>query len=58
MAGVSEESELPPGRQLLKLTIMPTAAAMAEFCARIEGGGAGRRPAAYKLLSMGEPRRG
>lgn len=35
-AGVSEESELPPGRQLLKLTIMPTAAAIAEFYARIE----------------------
>jgi hypothetical protein len=31
-AGVSEESELPPGRQLLELTIMPTAAAIAEFC--------------------------
>lgn len=51
----NEEAELPPGRQLLKLAIEPTAAALREFLARIGEGGAGRRPSAAKVLSLIEP---
>lgn len=54
-AGVEEEAELPPGRQLLKLSIEPTAAAIREFVDRLEAGGAGRRPEALKLLSLANP---
>lgn len=54
-ASVSEEAELPPGRQLIKLAIDPVAAAIAEFVSRIESGGAGQRPAAYLLLSQADP---
>jgi DNA-directed RNA polymerase len=49
---VSDEADLPPGRQLLKLTVEPTAAAIKEFVDRIQSGGAGRRPLALKLLAL------
>ena len=51
-AGQDEEAELPPGRQLLKLSVEPTAAAIREFVDRIKAGGAGRRPLALKLLDL------
>lgn len=50
-----EEAELPPGRQLVKLTVEPVAAALREFIERVGNGGAGRRPAAFKLLSQVDP---
>lgn len=54
-AGVEDEADLPPGRQLLKLAIEPVATAIHEFLERVNSGGAGRRPAAVKLLSLGDP---
>lgn len=51
----NEEAELPPGRQLIKLAVEPTAAALREFIERVGSGGAGRRPSAYKLLSQVDP---
>ncbi len=39
-AGVEDEADLPPGRQLLKLAIEPTAAAIHEFVDRLSKGGA------------------
>lgn len=50
-----EEAELPPGKQLLKLAVEPTATAIKEFVDRVSSGGAGRRPSALKLLSLVEP---
>ncbi|MFN3582810.1 DNA-directed RNA polymerase [Phenylobacterium sp.] len=54
-AGVEDEADLPPGRQLLKLTIEPVASALHEFIQRVAHGGAGRRPAAAKILGLGRP---
>ncbi|QOC54168.1 DNA-directed RNA polymerase [Caulobacter vibrioides] len=51
-ASATEEAELPPGRQLLKLALEPAAAAFTEFVERVGQGGAGRRPRAYRVLSM------
>lgn len=50
-ASTKEEAELPPGKRLMKLAIEPTAAALREFVERVEAGGAGRRPVAYRLLA-------
>lgn len=47
-----EEAELPPGRQLLKLATEPTAAAIAEFVARVGAGGSAVRPEAHNILSQ------
>jgi DNA-directed RNA polymerase, mitochondrial len=47
-----DEAELPPGRQLLRLAIEPTAEAMREFCNRIGAGGAGREREAHLILSQ------
>ncbi|WP_343698880.1 DNA-directed RNA polymerase [Caulobacter sp.] len=55
-ASTEEEAELPPGRQLLKLTIEPLSAALWEWCERIRNGGAGRRPGGFKLLGMVSPK--
>lgn len=52
---VEEEADLPPGRQLLKLVIVPTAEAIREWVARIEGGGAGRRHTALRILAAAGP---
>ncbi len=54
-SSANEEAELPPGRQLLKLAVEPTAAALRDFLTRINSGGAGRRPSAAKLLSLADP---
>lgn len=53
---VEEEADLPPGRQLLKLAVVPVAAAISEFVSRVGSGGAGRRPVALKLLSAVDPK--
>lgn len=54
-SSATEEADLPPGRQLLKLAVEPTAVALREFVERVGAGGAGRRPAAIKLLSQIDP---
>lgn len=54
-SAVEEEANLPPGRQLLKLAVEPTSRALIEFLDRITTGGAGRRPAAFKVLSRVDP---
>lgn len=48
----NEEADLPPGRQLLKLAVEPTAKAIREFVDRIACGGAGAKAAAYEILSQ------
>lgn len=52
---MEDEADLPPGRQLLKLTIDPVATALYEFVDRVNNGGAGRRPIAAKVLALGNP---
>lgn len=47
-----EEADLPPGRQLLKLATEPTAAAIREFCERVDHGGAARGVDAHLILSQ------
>ena len=54
-ASVSEEGELPPGRQLIRQVVPPVAEAIREFVDRVAEGGAGRRPAAFKILAFVEP---
>lgn len=54
-ASTAEEASLAPGKQLLKLAIEPVSRAIAEFVERISSGGAGRRPAALKLLELAPP---
>jgi DNA-directed RNA polymerase, mitochondrial len=52
---VSEEAELPPGRQLIKLAVEPTAALLREKIAAAENGKAGRRHSALGWLAMADP---
>lgn len=47
-----EEADLPPGRQLLKIATEPTAAAIREFCERVDHGGAARGVDAHMILSQ------
>jgi len=54
-SSVEEEAELPPGRQLLKMTIQPLSKALFEWTERIRNGGAGRRPGGFNLLSQVKP---
>ncbi|RVU03582.1 T3/T7 RNA polymerase [Novosphingobium umbonatum] len=50
-SSVSEETALPPGKMLLKQCIEPVEQAVAEWCAQIANGGAGRRHGAFRLLN-------
>lgn len=47
----NSEADLPPGRQLLKLTVSTLAEAIEEFVSRVGSGGAGRRLDAFAILS-------
>ncbi|WP_312136501.1 hypothetical protein [Brevundimonas sp.] len=47
-----DETDLPPGRHLIKQVIPPVAAAIEEFVERVANGGAGRKPTAVRLLAQ------
>lgn len=50
-SAADEEAELPPGRQLLKLAIQPTAQATRDFLKIVDQGGGARTPEAALILS-------
>lgn len=50
-SAADEEAELPPGRQLLKLAIQPTAQAIRDFLKIVDQGGGARTPEAALILS-------
>lgn len=50
-SAADEEADLPPGRQLLRLALQPTAEAIREFTDRVNEGGGARTPEAAYLLS-------
>lgn len=52
---IDEEANLPPGRQLLKLAIEPTADAIREFVAATNSGKAGKRHSAADSLLLCSP---
>ena len=52
---IEEEANLPPGRQLLKLAIEPTAEAIRQFVAETNQGKAGRRHSAADSLLLTDP---
>lgn len=51
-SSADEEAELPPGRQLLRLAVQPTAEAIRSFCDIVHRGGGARTPEAALLLSQ------
>lgn len=55
ISSTSEETELPPGKKLLKMCIGPVAEAISGWCKQLDEGGAGRRHAAHTLLSAADP---
>ena len=50
-SSTDEEGDLPPGRQLLRLAIQPTAEAIRSFCDVVNHGGGTRIPEAALILS-------
>lgn len=50
-----EQANLPPGKQLLKLAILPTAELLQEFIDRTNAGAAGKRHSAADPLLLSEP---
>jgi DNA-directed RNA polymerase len=52
---VEEEANLPPGQQLLRLTVTPTAEAVRQFVVDANEGKAGRRHSAVKWLELAAP---
>ena len=50
-SSTDEEGDLPPGRQLLRLAIHPTADAIRSFCDIVNHGGGARTPEAALVLS-------
>ena len=50
-SSTDEEGDLPPGRQLLRLAIQPTAEAIRSFCDIVNHGGGARTPEAALILS-------
>nr|WP_314122606.1 DNA-directed RNA polymerase [uncultured Brevundimonas sp.] len=50
-SSTDEEGDLPPGRQLLRLAIQPTAEAIRSFCDVVNHGGGSRIPEAALILS-------
>lgn len=50
-SSTNSEADLPPGRQLLKLTVSTLSAAIEEFTSRVGSGGAGRHLDAFAILS-------
>lgn len=54
-ASEDEEANLPPGKQLIKLAVEPTAALIREKVEAAQGGAAGRRFAALKWLEEASP---
>lgn len=54
-AAAKDETELPPGKKLMALCVLPVADAIREWVKQVEAGGAGRRHAAYTLLSAADP---
>jgi DNA-directed RNA polymerase len=54
-SAVDEEANLPPGQQLLRLAVEPTAAAIREFVEKANDGSAGRRHSAVKWLELASP---
>ncbi|MBV9842979.1 MAG: hypothetical protein JOY99_15840 [Sphingomonadaceae bacterium] len=54
-AGVEEEANLPPGRQLLKLVVLPTAEAIRQFIADADAGKAGPRHTAVSFFRDLDP---
>lgn len=55
LAAVDEEANLPPGQQLLKLTVEPTAALLREKIEAAQEGKAGKRHSALKWLESADP---
>lgn len=54
-SSTDEEGDLPPGRQLLRLAIHPTAEAIRSFCDVVNHGGGARTPEAALVLSSVGP---
>jgi len=52
---VDEEANLPPGKQLLKLAVLPTAELLEGFIADTNSGKAGKRHSAADLMLMVDP---
>jgi DNA-directed RNA polymerase len=52
---VEEEANLPPGQQLLRLAVEPTAEAIRQFVVAANEGKAGRRHSAVKWLELASP---
>lgn len=50
-----EQANLPPGKQLLKLAVLPTAQLLREFNERVNSGAAGKRHSAADPLLLSEP---
>lgn len=55
LAKTEEEAELPPGRQLLRLAVEPTAALIRDRIEAANAGKAGRRHSALKWLEESQP---
>lgn len=54
-ASTEEEAEMPPGRQLLRLTVIPVAAALVDYLNRLAAGGSGRKPESLAILTAVPP---
>ncbi|WP_242076570.1 DNA-directed RNA polymerase [Brevundimonas diminuta] len=50
-SAADEEADLPPGRQLLRLALKPTADAIREFTDRVNHGGGARTPESSHILN-------